>query len=105
MANNNLIKEGEVPDNWEPVDSPTPIGGPSAPAPHDAPPLFAGSIAPGLQHDTSFVSTATGSHRIPNFSLMPPAPSASASVNSKLAAVRAVVQVRVRAVVVQIKSL
>jgi hypothetical protein len=82
MANNNLIKEGDVPSNWEPVESPTPVGGPSAPAPHDAPPLFAGSIAPGLQHDTSFVSTATGSHRIPNFSLMPPAPSANASVNS-----------------------
>jgi len=82
MANNNLIKEGEVPDNWEPAESPLPAAGPSAPLPHDSPPLFVGSIAPGLQHDTSFVSTATGSHRIPNFSLMPPPPAAVASVNA-----------------------
>jgi hypothetical protein len=82
MPNNNLINERDVPSSWEPAESPMPSSGATAPTPHDMPQLLAGSIAPSLQHDTSFVSTAVGSPRVPSFSLMPPAASASASANA-----------------------
>jgi hypothetical protein len=82
MANNNIINENEVPSNWEPLEPATPHSGATAPTPHDMPQLIAGSIAPGLQHDTSFVSTAVGSPRIPSFSLMPPPTAAIAAANA-----------------------
>jgi hypothetical protein len=81
MPNNDLINEGQVPSNWEPVEV-TPSKGSAAPVPHEMPPLFAGSISPNLQHDTSFVGTETNSPRVPKFALMPFGPTANAAINA-----------------------
>lgn len=72
-----LIDEKNIPENWEPIDVPATIpgrapgGAPAPPVPHDMPQYFSGSIAPVLQHDSSFVATEMASPRIPKTALMP----------------------------------
>lgn len=89
MPNNpNLISEEQVPGNWVPVESNTIVPGqapksaPAPPVPNDMPPYFQGSLAPQLQHDTSFVGTEVASPRIPKYSLMPFGQQTSAFTNA-----------------------
>lgn len=81
-----LIEEGNVPGSWEPVESnpvvPGRAGSPAIFNPNAMPQFFSGSLAPQLQHDTSFVGTEVGTPRIPKFSLMPFGNQASAFTNA-----------------------
>lgn len=89
MANQqHLMSEGDIPENWVPIDTPTvvpgtaPMGAPAPPVPHDMPQYFSGSLAPQLQHDDTFVSTQMASPRIPKNALMPFGIQASALTNA-----------------------
>lgn len=88
MPNNHLINEENIPGNWQPVDKAAVVPGQAPkdfsapPVPHEMPQFFSGSIAPGLQHDGSFVGTEVGSPRIPKHSLMPFGAQANPFVNA-----------------------
>lgn len=65
-----IAEEAGLPENWVPVNRP-PIVPSTGYGRNPTPALLQGSLAPGYQHDTSFVDTAINSPSVTRADLMP----------------------------------
>src|SRR5208282_4559632 len=86
-----IAEEAGLPENWVPKDVAPII--PSAPAvdQQQGPgQYFAGPLSSNLQHDAAFYKTRYGGSGVPEFPLMPLAPSGNALINSSVKSIVAV---------------
>lgn len=86
MALADVLKEAGLSSDWSSVEfKPVRPGSTGAPpSPTAMAPYFQGSLAQNLQHDASFVGVKYGSPSIPQFPLIPVAPSGTASIQSAI---------------------
>src|SRR6266478_8863224 len=80
-----INEEAGLPENWIPVDAPPIVPSALRDVNSDSSLKYLqGSLPPGFQHDTSFVSTEYKGHRTPSLSLMPLGTQGNAATNAAI---------------------